>query len=119
MPRGDRSGPSGNGPMTGRGNGFCAGYSAPGYAGFIPGRAGAGRGWRNRYFETGMTGWQRGAQGPISPYAPGFPPAFRFEPTPMKPEHEADALRNQVRYLQDNIKAAQDRISELENKESE
>ncbi|MCK4510615.1 DUF5320 domain-containing protein, partial [bacterium] len=31
MPRGDRSGPGGAGPMTGRGLGYCAGYPAPGY----------------------------------------------------------------------------------------
>ncbi len=36
MPRGDGTGPLGQGPRTGRGMGFCAGYSAPGYmnAGF-------------------------------------------------------------------------------------
>ncbi|HEB11422.1 MAG TPA: hypothetical protein ENI06_09450 [Spirochaetales bacterium] len=39
MPRGDRTGPSGYGAMTGRAAGFCAGYSTPGYANF-----GAGRG---------------------------------------------------------------------------
>ena len=32
MPRGDRTGRSGMGPMTGRGMGFCAGYDMPGYA---------------------------------------------------------------------------------------
>lgn len=31
MPRGDGTGPVGAGPMTGRGAGFCAGYSVPGY----------------------------------------------------------------------------------------
>ena len=119
MPRGDRSGPSGYGPMTGRGNGFCAGYAAPGYTNFIPGRGGGGRGWRNRYYETGLTGWQRGAQGPIPPYAPGPPPAFRFDAPSVPPEQEADALRNQVRFLQDNIKAVEERIAEIEKKESE
>lgn len=37
MPRGDRTGPEGKGPMTGRGAGQCAGNSV------VPG-AGAGRG---------------------------------------------------------------------------
>ncbi len=32
MPRGDRTGPNGMGPMTGRKNGLCAGYDLPGYA---------------------------------------------------------------------------------------
>ena len=42
MPRGDRTGPMGAGPMTGRAAGFCAGNTAPGYANFGGGR---GRGW--------------------------------------------------------------------------
>jgi len=32
MPRGDGTGPRGEGPMTGRRVGYCTGYSAPGYA---------------------------------------------------------------------------------------
>lgn len=32
MPWGDRTGPMGLGPMTGRAAGFCAGYTVPGYA---------------------------------------------------------------------------------------
>ncbi|MEA3505965.1 MAG: DUF5320 domain-containing protein, partial [Elusimicrobiota bacterium] len=31
MPAGDRTGPAGRGPMTGRGAGFCAGSASPGY----------------------------------------------------------------------------------------
>lgn len=31
MPRGDRTGPEGRGPMTGRAKGFCSGYNSPGY----------------------------------------------------------------------------------------
>ena len=55
MPRGDRSGPEGMGPQTGRGMGYCSGNQT---AGFVQGR-GAGRrggfggqqGFRNRYFQ--------------------------------------------------------------------
>ena len=32
MPAGDGTGPTGQGPMTGRGAGFCAGFGVPGYA---------------------------------------------------------------------------------------
>ena len=32
MPRGDRTGPRGQGPRTGRGLGYCAGYDGPGCA---------------------------------------------------------------------------------------
>lgn len=38
MPAGDRTGPRGMGPLTGRAAGYCAGYPAPGYADLIPGR---------------------------------------------------------------------------------
>ncbi len=31
MPGGDGTGPQGLGPMTGRGAGYCAGFSLPGY----------------------------------------------------------------------------------------
>lgn len=46
MPRGDRRGPEGAGPMTGRGLGYCAGNEQPGFtANAAP--QGAGRGLRN------------------------------------------------------------------------
>ena len=38
MPWGDRTGPMGYGPMTGRGAGYCAGYQMPGSANPTPGR---------------------------------------------------------------------------------
>ena len=31
MPRGDRTGPNGLGPMTGKRMGYCTGYDTPGY----------------------------------------------------------------------------------------
>lgn len=31
MPRGDRTGPTGQGPLTGRGAGYCAGFRLPGF----------------------------------------------------------------------------------------
>ncbi len=40
MPFGDRTGPAGLGPMTGRAAGFCAGYPMPGYMNPAIGRAG-------------------------------------------------------------------------------
>ncbi len=55
MPWGDRTGPLGQGPRTGRGQGYCAGYDSPGYTRGTPaGRGyGFGRGWFGR-------GWGRG-----------------------------------------------------------
>jgi len=56
MPRGDGSGPMGMGPMTGRGAGFCTGFTTPGYAnptGYGYG-LGRGRGFRRMFFSTGL-----------------------------------------------------------------
>lgn len=44
MPAGDRTGPEGKGPRTGRGFGFCSGYDAPGYSRRGGGRFGRGQG---------------------------------------------------------------------------
>ena len=63
MPWGDRTGPWGLGPMTGRAVGYCAGYPVPGYMNPIPGFGrgfGLGRGWGSgRGFGFGR-GWGRG-----------------------------------------------------------
>jgi len=53
MPFGDRTGPRGMGPMTGRGAGYCSGSGRPGFAFPVPGRRWFGFGWRQ--------GWGRGS----------------------------------------------------------
>ena len=52
MPGRDGTGPMGYGPMTGGRRGFCGDAAA------FPGRGG-GRGRRNQFYATGLTGWQR------------------------------------------------------------
>lgn len=58
MPRGDRTGPAGAGPMSGRGAGFCAGYQTTGFqnsgGGFGRG-CGRGFGFRNRFVQPGQS----------------------------------------------------------------
>ncbi len=44
MPRGDRTGPDGAGPKTGRALGYCVGNDQPGYASTVAPRGGAGYG---------------------------------------------------------------------------
>ena len=67
MPGGDRTGPMGMGPMTGRAAGICAGNTVPGFAsapggrGFRGGRGQGnggqgGRGRRNRFRVSGQQG---------------------------------------------------------------
>ena len=67
MPRGDGTGPMGLGPMTGRGTGYCAGYSYPGFInpGFRRGYSGWGRerGWRNWYQTTRIPNQERATYG--------------------------------------------------------
>ena len=55
MPQGNGTGPSGQGSMTGRAMGFCAGFNTPGFMNPRFGRGfGRGRGfaWRARAFQT-------------------------------------------------------------------
>ena len=63
MPGRDGTGPMGYGPMTGGRRGFC-GDAAP-----SPGR-GRGHGRRNKFYATGLTGWQRAAQADAQAAAP-------------------------------------------------
>jgi len=123
MPGGDGTGPAGMGPMTGRAAGYCAGYSAPGYMNPIPGRGGFGfgRGW-GRGRGRGR-GWGRGfGFGAAYPYAygdaygaPSYPAAYGGYPYApnMTPQQEADMLKEQAKAMQEDIKAINDRISEL------
>ncbi len=66
MPRGNGTGPMGQGPMTGRGAGFCGGSARAGFwngrgrGGGFGGGSGGGRRHRNRLFSTGLTGSQEG-----------------------------------------------------------
>ena len=119
MPQGDRSGPMGMGPRTGRAAGYCAGHPAAGYANPLPGRGAygggggrGGRGHRNWYYATGLTGWQRAAQGwyPAQSAAEFYPNSY----SQMAPPEEAKMIRGQIERLEQDIKAARERLGELE-----
>jgi hypothetical protein len=109
--------------MTGRAAGFCAGYNAPGYANPVGGRGfgggfggrGGGRGRRNRYYATGLTGWQRAAMG-----WPGFGPApAAVQATGHTPQQELDALQAQAENLQQALDDIRSRIEDIKNEDSE
>ncbi len=111
MPRGDRTGPMGAGPMTGRGAGWCAGYDRPGFANPAPwlglGLGHRGRcGWRNTYYATGLPGWAHAGY--------GFPPP----PPPPAPEQELSALKAQAQWLGDQLARVKERIEEIEGRKS-
>ncbi|MDP8221738.1 MAG: DUF5320 domain-containing protein [Candidatus Lernaella stagnicola] len=125
MPGGDRTGPAGMGPMTGRGAGNCAGYPMPGYAnpvsggGFGYGRGyGFGRGFgrgRGMGFRGGR-GWGAPNYGNPAQYAPAYAPPYVAAPAP---EQELDALQGQAQYLTNALEEIRQRIAELEAKQSE
>ncbi len=115
MPAGNRTGPMGYGPMTGRAAGFCAGYDAPGYAnpGFARGR-GFGRG-RGLGF--------RGGRGPGFGRGFGFGPrwgaaysGYGYYPAPAAPapQDELTALRQESENLKAELDNINQRIAELD-----
>ena len=128
MPRGDFTGPWGQGPMTGRGAGFCAGYPVPGHAnpqggrrgfgrGFGRGlgwgfRGGWGRGWGCHQPMWGGAGWMNPGYPPSSPYGGvGF-----YEPDPKL---EAKALQETAEMLESELKQIKQRLKELEDTDRE
>ena len=91
--------------MVGRGFGF----------GFGGGRGG-GRGRRNWFYATGLTGWQRAAQGQPAyggPAAYPVPGATPFGVAATQ-EQELAALRGQAEYLEDALKGIRERMEALE-----
>lgn len=117
MPGGDRTGPMGQGPRTGRGAGYCNDGTAPGYA-TAPGRGamggrgrgrggGGGRGWRNMFHATGLTRWQRAAAN--EPVAPTTPPAA----TDLTVEQELASLQAQADEAVTALDQIRQRIDEI------
>jgi hypothetical protein len=116
MPRGDRTGPMGMGPMTGRAAGYCAGYGVPGYAVPAPGRGfglgwgggwGRGRHWRPWHYATGLPSWARfGRAWEYGPYA-----------EPVTEEQEVESLKAQAGWLKEQLDAINRCLGELEKEE--
>jgi len=111
MPRGDRTGPNGMGPMTGRGMGYCAGYNAPGFMNCGFGR-GMGRG-RGAGFGRGF-GWRRAAlmQAQVEP-APIYPAQPTKEQELQMLENESTAIEQEQKELNKEMTEIKKRIVEL------
>lgn len=108
MPGGDRTGPMGYGPMTGRGAGFCAGYAAPGYANPYPGRGMMGGGRFGRGRGGGGFGMGRGRRmGMGQPY----------QPLQMDQATESQYLEDEISNLKDNLKRMEERLTVLKKTE--
>lgn len=112
MPSGDRTGPLGQGPRTGRGGGFCSGFAVPGFmnrgGGFGRGRGGRGRGWRNQFGATGLAGLGRAWGGRQT-----LVPRDTAEASTTEPEQELAALKSQVEWLQTTLSEMLNRIKGL------
>ena len=112
MPFGDGTGPGGMGPMTGRGAGYCAGYSMPGFMNPYGGR-GLGMGW-GRGWGRGVRGFPPGGYG-FTPYAPpGYGPMGWAAPSR---ESEIKMLQNQADRLREQMEAVDERIEELQKEQ--
>jgi len=101
MPGGDRTGPLGMGPMTGRAAGYCAVYPTPEYANPMPGRGfgmgfgrrrGGGRGWWNRW---------------------NMPLVYYPQQTE---EQEKGFLENEMKVLQEQLNSIKKRLDEVSAK---
>ena len=115
MPGGDGTGPIGQGSMTGRAAGFCAGFSNPGCANPRYGR-GLGRGW-GRDFRRGFWGrgrgfWWRGYEDPY------YRPQPSVYPQPSKDDEKA-YLEEMVQDLEKEIKYIRNRIQDLSKEKKE
>jgi len=118
MPLGDRTGPAGLGPMTGRAAGYCAGYSVPGYMNPVPGRGFFGRGRGGGFGRGGGRGWGRGY------FSSGFPgsgyygaPAYPYQQE-VSPEEEVSFLKEDAKVLKQQLKELQGYIDSLEKEKS-
>ncbi|KPJ60646.1 MAG: hypothetical protein AMJ46_05120 [Latescibacteria bacterium DG_63] len=135
MPRGDRTGPLGAGPMTGRAAGLCAGYPTPGYMNPIGGGwfgrgrgwfgggrggwggrgwGGGGRGWRHRFWATGVPGWGVGGYG--YPAFAGWPYPLMSEPTAGE---EMEFLKEQAEALKEELKEIEKRLDTVKKAQAQ
>ncbi len=101
MPGGDRTGPEGTGPMTGRRMGYCVGNNNPGFGfrsgfgrgrGFF-GRRGGGFGYRFR----GGAGYQ------------DYPETDFF--------NDQDAIKNEIKALKNQMSFLEKKLSDIRKKD--
>ncbi len=120
MPGGDRTGPRGEGPLTGRGAGYGGGYGMPGYMNPVPGRGagfyGAGRGglpWGG-----GRGHVWGGGRGHGGWYNPFTPPEYPYAPQVSK-DQEIQDLKTQAEYFKGTLDEINQRLNELKKAEED
>lgn len=124
MPWGDRTGPWGRGPMTGRGAGYCAGYDMPGYANPVGGR-GYGRGY-GRGFGRGMgrgfgrgfgrgRGYGRGYGRDYGNYDADYYPPISYHPN-VSPVYQEPAPDEEKAYLENLVKGMEKELEDIKSR---
>ncbi|UCG03797.1 MAG: DUF5320 domain-containing protein [Candidatus Heimdallarchaeota archaeon] len=118
MPRGDKTGPRGLGTKTGRGLGYCSGYSSPGYT-KGPGMGMAWGGGRGHGRIRGG-GWGRDPNFMPHPIQyTGVVPPYPISPDRLDPEEESKYLEQTLTNLKNEIKYIENRLEELASEEKE
>lgn len=110
MPDFDGTGPRGQGTMTGGGRGYCAVFASEVGRQFGKGVSesrGQGRGRRNCFYATGLSGWMMARRGMQ---------AFGGFGRTLSKEDELSALKSQSEYIKGELDAVQARVQYLESK---
>lgn len=117
MPFGDKTGPEGRGPLTGRQAGYCAGNDRPGS--YEP-RYGRGLGRGRGFFGFGRGagsgfGLGRGRRGVRQFFGRGFDSGRynNFYQPEFEEETEETVLKSQADYLKQQLENVSKRLSEL------
>ena len=112
MPFGDRTGPEGRGPMTGRGVGYCSDANTPGNVATYGTGRGFGRGFGRGARRGFGRGFGRGQGGGF------FNDPVRGVAMPIvSREQEVDTLKTQTQSLQDTLQRINNRLDKLESQE--
>ncbi len=110
MPRGDRTGPNGAGPMTGRGLGYCTGHQTPGFTKTRRPRLGRARG---RGFGRRAPAAPRRAPRRYS--AQSTAPIIR-ETTPRTEQNEKEILKEEKEILKEEINELERELKQIEER---
>jgi len=124
MPQGDRTGPMGMGPRTGRRMGFCSGYGSPGFLRGPKMGMRRGSGWGRGLRRGFGLGFGRGRFG-FSASQPTWEPQPAYAAEPVQPTKEQEkqmlseevkAIEEEKKALAEELEAIKKRIKELQNK---
>ncbi|MFX0028670.1 MAG: DUF5320 domain-containing protein [Candidatus Hermodarchaeota archaeon] len=112
MPSGDRTGPRGLGPMTGRALGYCADYDTPGYTkgpGMGRGRGRGRSGYRGRGYGFGRAwGWDY--------RIPVYGQYIGVVPPRVSPENQLFMLKQEKDYLENELNTIKSAIDDIAKK---